>query len=280
MLSYRHSFHAGNAADVLKHTILIFCLDYLGQKEKPLLCVDTHGGAGSYSFANREWEAGYGALAKAGAAEALPSMARRYLEIINAGGKDYPGSPLIMARLLRHLDRLVCFELHPEDFETLKNCLDNFRHVEVRKEDGPGSLKGLLPPPSRRGLILIDPAWEELSEYEMIPQILASALKRFPEGTYLVWYPLLLHPKAAAENADSETLRENLFAIHAGRRCFVELHTSSKDHAPANSPRGMYGSGLVIINPPYTLKPALEDALPVLVQAMNAEGGWKLEWKE
>jgi 23S rRNA (adenine2030-N6)-methyltransferase len=207
-------------------------------------------------------------------------MVRRYLETVNAGGNSYPGSPLIMARMLRQQDRLVCFELHPEDFETLKNCLDNYHHIEVRKEDGPGSLKGLLPPPSRRGLILMDPAWEELSEYRMIPQTLASALKRFPEGTYLVWYPLLVHPKADTENADSETLRENLFAIHTGRRCFAELYTSSKENPPENSPRGMYGSGLVIINPPYTLKPALEETLPILAQVMNAEGGWKLEWKE
>jgi 23S rRNA (adenine2030-N6)-methyltransferase len=279
MLSYRHSFHAGNAADALKHMILIFCLDYLGQKEKPLLCIDTHGGAGSYTFTNREWEAGYGALAKVDKA-ALPSMIRRYLETANTGGNVYPGSPLIMARLIRRQDRLTCFELHPEDFEILKKCLDNYHHIEVYKEDGPESLKGLLPPLSRRGLILIDPAWEELSEYEKIPQTLAEALKRFPQGLYLIWYPLLLHPKAGAENADSETLRGNLLAAHTGRRCFVELHTSSKDKPPSNSPRGMYGSGLVIINPPYTLKAALEETLPVLAQVMNAAGGWKLEWKE
>jgi 23S rRNA (adenine2030-N6)-methyltransferase len=278
MLSYRHAFHAGNAADVLKHMILIFCLDYLRQKEKPLLCVDTHGGAGSYTLANREWEVGYGALVKAGGA--LPSMVRRYLETVNTGSKAYPGSPLIIAGKLRQQDRMVCFELHPEDFEILKSCLDNYHHVEIRREDGPESLKGLLPPPSRRGLIFMDPAWEELSEYEIIPQTLAGALKRFPQGLYLIWYPLLLHPKAAAENADSETLRESLFAIPSGRRCYAELHTSSKENPPVNSPRGMYGSGLVIVNPPYTLKPALEETLPVLTQVMKAEGGWKLEWKE
>ena len=169
MLSYRHAFHAGGAADVLKHSVLAFCLDYMVKKEKPLLCVDTHAGAARYSLhegyaaQNREWEQGLGKLL--GAPADLPPLLRRYLEAcfpdgvsvtpgvlvtpdVPAAPAEYPGSPLIMARLLRPGDRLVCCELHPADYAACASALSS--RAEIRQADGLASLNGLLPPPSRR----------------------------------------------------------------------------------------------------------------------------------
>jgi 23S rRNA (adenine2030-N6)-methyltransferase len=299
MLSYRHGFHAGNHADVFKHIVLVFCLDYLAGKEKPLLCVDTHAGAGVYDLEegrNREWEGGIGKLTAA----ALPPMAARYLEVAGlagaaaSGGKArvYPGSPLITASLLRKQDRLVCCELHPADYKILEAALNDFGAsperrdqapvVETRREDGPASLKALLPPPSRRGLILIDPSWEEKDEYETIPQALSAAVKRFPQGMYILWYPLLAVPKTAA----GEMLPETLMGLYGGNRCRAELRTAKpagqqrswERSLGGRSPRGMYGSGLVVFNPPYTLKAALEGILPWLAETLGVGGSGRLEW--
>jgi 23S rRNA (adenine2030-N6)-methyltransferase len=275
MLSYRHGFHAGNPADVLKHTLLIFCLEYLTRKEKPLLCVDTHAGAGSYplheGFAaqKREWESGVGTLLEHAAAldGGAGAMLRRYLELCApAAPFEYPGSPLIMARLLRPADRLVCFELHPADLAACKSLLEGRAELrgrtEVRAADGFAGLKGLLPPPSGRGLILIDPPYELKDDYIRLPQALSQALKRFPSGTYLVWYPLLRQMPEAIRGMD---VPARLMELYPGNRCRVELHTASPGAASGpHSPRGMYGSGLVIYNPPWTLKAALAESLPLL----------------
>jgi 23S rRNA (adenine2030-N6)-methyltransferase len=280
MLSYRHGFHAGNAADVLKHTVLAFCLDYLTRKDKPLLCVDTHAGAGSYPLADgfsalkREWKQGLGKLLRAGTA--LPSPLRRYLELCGADTGSgvcaiaappaYPGSPLIMARLLRPADRLVCFELHGADYAACASLLQDRAEVrcrtEVRREDGFSGLMSLLPPPSRRGLVLIDPPYELKDDYGRVIETAARALRRFSGGTYIIWYPLHRNPPPGC--GAGEALPARLMELYAGNRCRVELYTASPESPPSNSPRGMYGSGLVIYNPPWTLRPALEECLPVL----------------
>jgi len=277
MLSYLHGFHAGNAADVLKHSLLIFCLDYLKKKEKPLLCADTHAGAGLYKLANREWEKGIGLLMRS--AEKPPPLIDTYMQFCAscAGPDEYPGSPYIMAKMLAKGDRLVCFELHPREEETLKRSLQKAgskAHTEVRREDGPAGLKSLLPPPSRRGLVLVDPSWEEQDEYESVPRAVQAALKRFPEGTFMVWYPLL----ALAPGL----LPDVLFGLAGGSRCRVELRTGAAKNSPGkNSPRGMYGSGLAIFNPPWTLRPALEAALPCLARILGgAEGSWRLDYAD
>ena len=286
MLAYRHHFHAGNAADVLKHMVLIFCLDYLTRKDKPLLCVDTHAGAGSYpldgdSASRPEWKEGVGKLWNhcPPGESAGEAMIRRYLERCFAGGETggsaplvYPGSPLIMARLLRPADRLVCFELHPADYAACGPLLGS--RAEVRRADGFAGLKGLLPPPSRRGLILIDPPYEVKDDYRRLPEVLAGALRRFSTGTYLVWYPLLRRPPE--EYAGD--LAARLMGLHQGNRCRVELYTANPDTPPANSPRGMYGSGVVIYNPPWTLTAALTESLPLLGAAIGTgPRGWSLE---
>jgi len=301
MLSYLHGFHAGNAADVLKHSLLIFCLSYLKKKEKPLLCVDTHAGAGFYDLAgqkapNREWENGLGLLLRQ--TEKPPEMIGAYLKLCGTTTADtdttqrrqYPGSPAIMAKLLTKGDRLVCFELHPRQAELLAANLaapaSGIRAgptVEVRQQDGLAGLKSLLPPPSRRGLILIDPSWEQASEYENVPRAVQSSLKRFPEGTFIVWYPLLSqckkpNDKAAAGNVfGAAALADSLFALPTGKCCRVELYTQAK---AVHSPRGMYGSGVVIFNPPWPLRAACEEALPYLAKTLGGNAdGWRLDWK-
>jgi 23S rRNA (adenine2030-N6)-methyltransferase len=278
MLSYRHGFHAGNPADVLKHGILVFCLEYLRKKEKPFLCIDTHGGAGlyplqdGYAAKNREWEAGIGRLS---APEApLPALLENYRRLIAGYPGSYPGSPEIIRALIRPQDKAVCFELHPEDFRLLAGLFKDDRRFLVRREDGFAGLKSLLPPPSRRCLVLIDPAYEEKEDYTRVPEILAGALRRFPLGTYIVWYPLLSRYEA------SEKFPAELLGLSGGNRCRAELYTAPRDHGPRNSPRGMYGSGLVVFNPPWTLERALEESLPVLASlAGTGKDGWKLRWE-
>jgi len=285
MLSYLHGFHAGNAADVLKHSALIFCLAYLKKKEKPLLCVDTHAGAGFYGLSgspglqNSEWEQGIGRLPEE--AGELPPLISDYAGFEHKQLTDtgrYSGSPIIMAKMLVKGDRLICFELHPREFGTLKASMDEVRGeggekpgIETRPEDGLAGLKALLPPPSRRGLIFIDPSWEEQSDYEVIPQTVQSALRRFPEGTFIIWYPLLGVPKEKPHL--SVPVRDALFGLTGGERCRIELHVKAAE----NSPREMYGSGLVIYNPPWTLRRALEDSLPRLAGILG-HTSWILDW--
>jgi 23S rRNA (adenine2030-N6)-methyltransferase len=303
MLGYRHAFHAGNPADVFKHSALIFCLEYLTRKETPLLCVDTHAGRGMYrldeGFAakNREWEGGanrfrrfrgplpallesWRMLAWAdGAAPAADGMAP-------AAGRAalwYPGSPEIFRRLLRGQDRVCCFELHPSDFAALEERFRHDRRFRIGRKDGFEGLIALLPPSSRRGLIFIDPSYEMKEDFDRLPECLSGALRRFSTGTYLIWYPLLSgFPK-------SLRLPEGLMELYGGNRLRVELYTGTarpEDNGASagqggRSPRGMYGSGLVIYNPPWTLGPALEEALPFLAGKTPAgpaekEGNWRI----
>jgi 23S rRNA (adenine2030-N6)-methyltransferase len=300
MLSYRHAFHAGNSADILKHSVLTFCLEYALQKEKPLLCIDTHAGAALYPLRDntlsggtavkREWEQGLGKLLDnpGGRAETLPPMLRRLLEIcfgktdIAELPEKYPGSPLLMARLLRPTDRLVCCELHPADYSACATVLAaasggrNSCRTEVRREDGFTALKGLLPPPQRRCLIFIDPPYEVKEDYRRVPETLTDALRRFETGTYIIWYPLLKNTPSAGHD-----FSRRILDLYRGNRCLVELYTARPDALLSNSPRGMYGSGLVIFNPPWTLAASLAESLPVLGSLVGiGEDGWKLANEE
>lgn len=287
MLGYLHGYHAGNPADVLKHSALLFCLAYLKQKKKPFLCVDTQAGSGIYGLDenshNREWEHGVGRLLVPAADRAgMPSLIGEYLKFQGGylSARQYAGSSEIMARLLEKGDRLVSFELHPREFVSLEAAM--YREVpgkgpsiQVRREDGPAGLKALLPPVSRRGLIFIDPSWEERDEYETVPRYLGEGLRRFPGGTFIVWYPLLAVQKGKA----SFSLPDALFGLANLPRCRIAL--LAEDGPGMRSPRGMYGSGLVIYNPPWTLKAALEEAMPFLALALGgAEGGWRFDWTD
>jgi len=213
MLSYRHAFHAGNHADVLKHVVLIQSLRYLNQKDAPYMYIDTHAGAGLYALdnpyatKNKEYETG---ISRLWDRRDLPAPLVEYVELVkelNANSKTlryYPGSPYLAHKIVRQDDRLRLFELHTTESQILG---DNFRklepdavrqsargrHVMIQQTDGLLALKGLLPPPTRRGLVLIDPSYEIKADYRLVKSTLADALKRFATGTFAVWYPLLQH---------------------------------------------------------------------------------------
>jgi len=266
MLSYRHAFHAGNHGDVLKHLVLIHCLEYLGGKEKPFLYVDTHAGAGSYDLQegyadkNREWEGGIQRL-RSQASHDLPPSIARYLSVVGADPAWYPGSPAIAQRLLRDRDRAILFELHPSDFAVLRDTFSPDDRFKVLHSDGLGGLKAFLPPPSRRALVFIDPSYEIKEDYRRVPQTLEGALKRFSTGIYLLWYPLLPAPEA-------QELPRVLMDLYGGNRCKIEVSLRSPPHGE----RGMYGSALVIFNPPWTLQGALGEALPYLTRVLGEPG--------
>ncbi|MGB6055276.1 MAG: 23S rRNA (adenine(2030)-N(6))-methyltransferase RlmJ [Burkholderiaceae bacterium] len=284
MLSYRHAFHAGNHADVLKHVVTLELLRYLAQKETPVMYIDTHAGAGlyaldgAYAAKNAEYDTGIGRL---WSRKGLPPPLARYVDLIkglNPGGKMryYPGSPYCADRVLRPQDRLRLFELHPSDGKILQ---DNFRKLEanaaaqggrpargtrvmVYKGDGFAGLKALLPPPSRRGLVLIDPPYEDKGDYRRVQDTLRDALSRFATGTYAVWYPLL-------QRIESRQLPERLKRLPAAGWLDATLSIG----APAPDGFGLRGSGMFILNPPWTLEATLRDLLPRLVELLGADAG-------
>jgi 23S rRNA (adenine2030-N6)-methyltransferase len=263
MLSYRHAFHAGNHADVLKHLILIQIAQYLGEKPTPFWIIDTHAGAGRYALDSAhasklaEYRDGIGRLWNT---KGLPPAAAEYVDfvrLLNPDGqlRHYPGSPWLASQLLREGDRLRLYELHSSDVKLLQDCFRSAgRQVMVTAGDGFAGLKAVLPPPPRRALVLIDPSYETRDDYANVIKGLQEALKRFPTGTYALWYPMLSKP-------ESVKLPNRLKALGATNW----LHATLQVAAPARDGFGMHGSGMFIINPPWTLEKKLHETLPVLV---------------
>ena len=271
MLSYRHAFHAGNHADVLKHTVLIALLRYLGQKDKAFWVIDTHAGAGAYALDSTqasklgEYRQGIGRLWERAD---LPPLLADYVDQVrklNPDGRlqQYPGSPFFSWWNLREQDRLRLFELHSRDARLLG---DNFqtagRQVIVSPTDGFAGLKALLPPPPRRALVLIDPSYEEKQDYERVIQALRDALTRFAGGTYMLWYPQLTRLEA-------HELPQRLKRLPVA----AWLHVALRVCTPAKDGFGMHGSGLFILNPPRTLHDALADTLPFLCKVLGEDDG-------
>ncbi len=262
MLSYRHAYHAGNHADVLKHLILLQIAQYMSEKPAPFWIIDTHAGAGRYALdsvhANKlaEWRDGVGRLWNA---SSLPAAAVDYLDFVkmlNPGGQlqQYPGSPWLAQQLLRETDRLRLYELHTSDSKLLQQCFRGAgRQVSITEGDGFAGLKAILPPPPRRALVLIDPSYETKSDYVAVVKGLEDAMKRFPTGTYALWYPLLIKP-------ESRQLPDRLKRLGATNWLNATLQVKAAPHDGF----GMYGSGMFIINPPWTLKKTLQDTLPAL----------------
>ena len=274
VLSYRHGFHAGNHADVLKHLVLVDCLSRLVAKDTPLLYVDTHAGAGSYllhegyAAMNEEWASGIERLKAFAATEEPPPAVAAYLGLVDALGPAYPGSPLLAARLLRQTDRLALFVLHPSDSEPLAALFSGDRRSSVRKADGFASLPPLLPPPSRRGLVFIDPSYELAADYDLVVEAMAEALKRFSTGVFAIWYPLL-------EREEARSLPGRLLDLaQAGKPTALKaLDARLRIRSSLPGERGMAGSGMFVFNPPWKLKEALELALPYLARALGSDGG-------
>ncbi|OHD17869.1 MAG: hypothetical protein A2Y38_06075 [Spirochaetes bacterium GWB1_59_5] len=276
MLSYRHGFHAGNHADVLKHIVLMDCIRRLLKKDAPLLYADTHAGAGSYllregyAAMNEEWAGGIERLAALAPADAmpevLPAAAAEYMALVRRCAPAYPGSPMLAARLLRPQDRLALFELHPSDFLPLSALFAGDNRVQTRNSDGFAGLNGVLPPISRRGLIFIDPSYELAADYDRVVEAVEKALRRFSNGVYLVWYPLL-------EREEARRLPNRLVQLTDKS---IELKLRVRASLPGE--RGMSGSGLVVLNPPWQLKEMLDELLPWLTRALGeGEGaGWTM----
>ena len=302
MFSYRHAFHAGNHADVLKHTVLIATLEYLLEKDAALTVVDTHAGAGLYrldgDYADTSGEATDGVLrfftspvtaapqatnrkpTKAPAEEApLAEAIERYLSVIRdfnpkGGARVYPGSPFIVQHLLREHDKLKLYELHPTDARTLDANiaqLDAGRQIAVLREDGFLSATKFLPPPSRRALVLMDPSYEIKSDYGRVLDFMGEALKRFATGTYAVWYPIIPRPEAHDLPRRLKTM-----ATKAGKSwVHATLTVKSSKITTASSGEvkrpGLPASGMFLINPPHTLKGKLAEALPQLAARLSQD---------
>jgi 23S rRNA (adenine2030-N6)-methyltransferase len=271
MLSYRHAFHAGNHADALKHLILVQLVRYFGQKEKPFWVIDTHAGAGAYdldaTYASTlaDYKEGIGRL---WARRDLPAPVADYVELVRRFNPDgrlrkYPGSPFLARWTMREHDCLRLFELHGSDARLLReNFKDAGKHVIVDSTDGFAGLRALLPPPSRRAVVLIDPSYEEKQDCERVIQALKDALTRFPGGTYAVWYPQLTRLEA-------RELPQRLKRLPAKGW----VHAALRVREPANDGFGMHGSGLVVLNPPWTLHDTLVGVLPFLVEALREDAG-------
>lgn len=270
MLSYRHGFHAGNFADVLKHLVLVHTLDYMKQKEKPLRLIDTHAGAGVYKLSgpqaqkNREFDNGIGRL---WSLPQTPPAVQRYVQQvrdINEQGQlqIYPGSPLLMQHLMRPQDRLFVHELHPADFQFLRDTLRADKRIKVINEDGFAGLQALLPPPDRRALVLLDPSYEVKSDYQHLVKQVIQAHKRFATGTFAIWYPVVLRQRIdEMETALKKSGITNIQLMELGLQ-------------PDNPEHGMTSSGMILINPPWTLWQAMEDALPWLVDTLSDGAGF------
>ena len=270
MFSYRHGFHAGNHADVLKHVVLVQLLAHMGAKEAPYTVVDTHAGAGCYSlesgsYADKtaEFETGIGRL---WGRRDLPAALADYLAQIAAanpepGLRRYPGSPQLALQMMRAQDRLRLFDLHPTEARALQDYFrEAGRRVSVRHEDGFASLKSVLPPPSRRALVLIDPSYEDKADYARVVTMMRAALQRFATGVYAVWYPQV-------RRHESSRLPEQLQRL-AGAHW---LHVSLTVMAPPADGFGLFGSGVFVFNPPWQLADRLRTIMPVLKTALAVD---------
>jgi 23S rRNA (adenine2030-N6)-methyltransferase len=271
MLSYRHAFHAGNHADILKHYTFSVVLDYYNQKNKAYCVIDTHAGAGMYrlnsefSQKNKEFETGISRLLSA---STLPDSLAMYTAMIAAFNSTknvdlYPGSPKVAQYFLRPQDQLRLFELHPSDYKLLVDnfSVKNSKQTKIMMQDGFQGLKACLPPTTKRGIVIIDPPYEEKQDYQRVVSAIQDSLKRFATGTYIIWYPLLQRD----EPSEMVTALHQLNVVNW-------LNVTLEVMKPSADGLGMYGSGLYIINPPWTLPKILEESLPSLKTLLNQDG--------
>ncbi|HIF5504865.1 TPA: 23S rRNA (adenine(2030)-N(6))-methyltransferase RlmJ [Pasteurella multocida] len=277
MLSYRHSFHAGNHADVLKHLVLMLIIENLQQKEKGFYYLDTHAGVGRYRLFSEEeektaeFEQG---IARLWQRDDLPEEVARYIKLIkqvNYGGKAlryYAGSPLIAAKMLRPQDRALLTELHPSDYPLLRNNFKEFDNVTTKRDNGFQQLKATLPPKERRGLVLIDPPYELKEDYDLVVNAIEEGYKRFATGIYAIWYPVVLR---------QQTKRILKGLEKTGIRKILQIELAVR---PDSDQRGMTASGMIVINPPWTLTQQMQNILPYLTNVLVPEGtgSWTVKW--
>lgn len=273
MLSYRHAFHAGNFADVLKHLVQVEILTYLQRKDKPFVYIDTHAGAGLYSLDSvvaqktSEHLNGISALKDVN----WPELQNYLLAVKELSQKDdqqnlYPGSPAIAQAFLREYDKAILFELHPNDFILLDELMRRDRRIRVNKSDGFQGLLASVPPLIKRGLILIDPSYEIKSDYEEVVSVLTAAHRRFAIGTYALWYPVV-------DRERIDKLESDLKAT--GIKNIQQFELGLKEDSAGH---GMTAAGMIVINPPYTLRATLDSVLPKISKHLaGGRGVWRSE---
>ncbi|MGO2010347.1 23S rRNA (adenine(2030)-N(6))-methyltransferase RlmJ [Pseudoalteromonas sp.] len=269
MLSYRHSFHAGNPADVLKHLVLAEVLNYQTIKDKPLDYIDTHSGAGFFELASsdaqktQEYQEG---IAKLWQHTSDNEGLNDYISLIksfNHGQLEfYPGSPKVAERFLRRQDKGWFFELHPRDLTLLEDNMQGRRSIRVRGENGFAGLIGLLPPASRRACVLIDPPYEVKDDYDTVIKTIVQAYQRFATGTYMIWYPVV--DRERIERMETGLVESGIRNIQ-----LFELATEADTDV-----HGMTASGMIVINPPWKLKQTMDKVLPELVELLSQPSGF------
>ena len=271
-MNYRHAFHAGNHADVLKHITVVCALRYLTIKDKPLAVLDAHAGIGTYdlagveAFKTGEWKGGIGRLLEFPLEGEAGRLASPYMDIVTATNQSkalrhYPGSPEILSRLLRPTDRLLLNELHPDDFNLLAARYGMDRRVRVFREDALTAVKSQLPFPEKRGLVLVDPAYEVTDEMARLSRLVAQGLKRMETCCFLVWYPVT-----------TVTFADDVAAALKAVSNRPALDVRMMVREPFDG-GGLAGSGLVCINPPWTLHNDMQIVVPELAKRLG-HGNW------
>ena len=268
MLSYRHSFHAGNFADVLKHTVSTAILNYMLKKDKPFCYLDTHSGCGAYSLSSSEAlktkEFDNGIMQLWGRRD-LPVPVQNYVEqVVEFNGKGklttYPGSPSIAHQMKRENDRMFLFELHPNEFTNMRNNFSGDRTIKMANTDGLAGAIANMPPKERRGYVLIDPSYEIKSDYEAVVETLEKSVKRFATGTYALWYPVV--HRTTIKKLERDLVKTGIKNIQLFE---LALDTDSGE-------KGMTASGMIVINPPWTLKRDMQASLPFLAKNLGVDG--------
>jgi 23S rRNA (adenine2030-N6)-methyltransferase len=269
MLAYRHSFHAGNHADVLKHLVQTAVLNYFNEKDKPYWVVDTHAGAGVYSLSskhaqrNSEHEDG---ISKLFGRDDLPALIAQYVDLVKHTNSTtahpdkltlYPGSPSLSAYLIRAGDKLKLYELHSTDFTLLREHFAGQRAISMQHLDGFAGLKASLPPPPRRGMVLIDPSYEIKEDYNHVFNAVKDSLLRFASGTYLIWYPMI-------NRQEWWRMLERLERLQVS---WLNVSLTVAELDPEGF--GMMGSGMFVINPPWVLEEQLREVMPYLVKTLG-----------
>ena len=278
-MNYRHAFHAGSFADVFKHAVLARILNYLREKESAFRVIDTHAGAGLYDLTGAEarrggeWQEGIARLLAAEPAAPVAALLAPYLDVVGALNepgrlKIYPGSPAIARAWLRPQDRLIACELDLKTESLLSRNLRGDPRIKVLEIDGWTALSAYVPPPERRGLILIDPPFEEPADYHRLSHGLIEAHRKWATGIYALWYPI-------KDRGDPDALAKRLRRAGIGKLLRAELIVT-----PLRDPTRLNGSGLILVNPPWTLEGELSTLLPALAGILGRDGGgaFRLDW--
>ena len=261
-MNYRHIYHAGNFADVMKHLAVALVIDHLKKKDAPFCVIDAHGGIGAYNLYSeqamktREWEGGIGRFAEIAN---VPDDFRLYHDLVqpDVARNVYPGSPLLIAKMLRQHDRLVANELHPEDYDTLDRTISAYRGVRVTNLDAYECIRANIPPKEKRGLVLIDPPFEKKDEFQTLIRQMEEWKKRFPTGVFMIWYPIKAHLAV-------DDMKRAAASLGLPRTWCVETMLY-----PRRQPESFNGCGLVVFNAPYLVPERMEAMLPYLSGRMG-----------